>query len=92
MHKWYNLPNINNYTLYKQVSDLKNQYCQPMKIMTEQGEITVDPFDHFKIPQHLRPMIIKKQHEDVIKTFHNLHPFNTIDYTRSDYKAFHANV
>ncbi|MCP4485597.1 MAG: hypothetical protein GY823_13740, partial [Flavobacteriaceae bacterium] len=59
-----------------------------MKIMTEQGEITVDPFDHFEKPQHLRPMIIKKQHEDVIKTFHNLHPFNTIDYTRSDYKAF----
>ncbi|MCP4989290.1 MAG: hypothetical protein GY928_25500, partial [Colwellia sp.] len=88
MHKWYNLPNINNYTLYKQFSDLKNKYCKPMKIMTEQGEITVDPFDHFEKPQHLRPMIIKKQHEDVIKTFHNLHPFNTIDYTRSDYKAF----
>ena len=88
MHDWYKLPHINNYNLYKQFSDLKNKYCNQIKIFKNKKEITVDPFDHFKKPKKIRPMIIKKQNEDTINTFHKLHPFNTINYTRSDYKAF----
>ncbi|MCP4053979.1 MAG: hypothetical protein GY739_13110, partial [Mesoflavibacter sp.] len=89
VHKWRHLENISDYSFYKQFDVLKKNYCDKIEMKDEDGNISlVDPFDIVSKHSELRPIIIEKQHKDMVNSFHELHPFRFLNYVRKDYKAF----
>ena len=82
LHKWAKTDITNDYKLIKQLKDLKTKYFPPA-----QNE-EIDPFNNAEKPNEIRPKIITMQNKTKINKLHKYHPFNIINYIRSDYKSF----
>ncbi len=90
MHKWSSLPNIANYTLYKQYIDLKQQWLPNKTTVIDNVPIEIDLFDTVESHSDLRPIIVKKQHKQLVATFNPKHPFYVLQHHLSDYKAINT--